>query len=149
MEKQHPLNELLGTTMERIRTLMDANTVVGAPIRTGEVTLIPVSRLSFGVASGGSDFMTKYQKPGDSNPFGGGGAASAKVEPLAFLVIRGDNVRLLPVAPPPATTIDRLIDAAPEVVDKVTDFIEKQQDKRLDRAEAEVQARSLEDELAD
>lgn len=130
MEKQHPLNDLLSTTMEKIRTLMDANTVVGAPIHTGEVTLIPVSRLSFGLASGGSDFVTKSQKPEHAITFGGGGAASAKVEPLAFLVVRGDNVKILPVMPPPATTVDRVIDAVPEVVDKVTGFIEKQQEKK-------------------
>ena len=55
MEKQHPINEMMSTTMEKIRSMMDANTIIGDPIQTGEVTLIPVSRLSFGFASGGSD----------------------------------------------------------------------------------------------
>ena len=65
MEKQHPINEMMSTTMEKIRSMMDANTIIGDPIQTGEVTLIPVSRLSFGFASGGSDFVTKNQKPGE------------------------------------------------------------------------------------
>ena len=116
--------------MEKIRTMVDANTIIGTPIQTGDVTLIPVSRLSFGIASGGSDFTTINQKPEADNSFGGGSGASAKLEPVAFLIIRGESVKLLPVAPPPATTVDRVIEAVPEVVDKVTEFWEKQQEKR-------------------
>lgn len=130
MEKQHPLNDLMGTAMEKIRTMVDANTIIGTPIQTGEVTLIPVSRLSFGIASGGSDFVTKSQKPEQENSFGGGSGAGAKLEPVAFLIIRGESVRLLPVVPGPATTVDRVIEAVPEVVDKVTAFLEKQQEKK-------------------
>ena len=126
MEKQHPINEMMSTTMEKIRSMMDANTIIGDPIQTGEVTLIPVSRLSFGFASGGSDFVTKNQKPAAENTFGGGSGASAKMEPVAFLIIKGDSVKLLPVDPPPATTVDRVIEVVPEVVEKVTDFLEKQ-----------------------
>ena len=135
MEKQHPLNDLMSTAMEKIRTMVDANTIIGTPIQTGEVTLIPVSRLSFGIASGGSDFVTKNQKPENENTFGGGSGAGAKLEGGAFLIIRGDSVRLLPVAPSPATTVDRVIDAVPQVLDKVTDFIEKQQEKKAEAQE--------------
>ena len=78
MEKQHPLNDLMSTAMEKIRTMVDANTIIGTPIQTGDVTLIPVSRLSFGIASGGSDFVTKNQKPDQENSFGGGSGASAR-----------------------------------------------------------------------
>ena len=92
--------------------------------------MIPVSRLSFGFASGGSDFTTKSQKATADNPFGGGSGASAKLEPVAFLIIKGENVRLLPVAPPPGTTVDRVIEMVPEVLDKVSAFIEKQQEKK-------------------
>lgn len=116
--------------MEKIHTMVDANTIIGTPIQTGDVTLIPVSRLSFGIASGGSDFTTKNQKPEADNSFGGGSGASAKLEPVAFLIIRGESVKLLPVAPPPATTVDRVIEVVPEVVDKVTEFWEKQQEKK-------------------
>ena len=69
MEQQHPLNDLMSTAMEKIRTMVDANTIIGTPIQTGDVTLIPVSRLSFGIASGGSDFVTKNQKPEQENSF--------------------------------------------------------------------------------
>lgn len=128
-EKNHPLNELMKATMDHIRAMADANTVVGTPIQTDGVTLIPVSRMSIGVAGGGTEFSTKKQTGPDSN-FGGGSGASAKLEPVAFLVVRDGNVKLLPVMPPPATTVDRVIDAVPEVVDKVTGFIEKQQEKK-------------------
>ncbi|MCI8868959.1 MAG: sporulation protein YtfJ [Lawsonibacter sp.] len=137
MEKQHPLSELLGSTIGQIRTMADANTIIGEPIHTGDVTLIPVSRLSFGIGGGGSDFVTKNQRPEAANSFGGGTAASAKLEPVAFLVIRGDNVRLLPVAPPPATTADRIIETVPDVVDKVTSFWEKQQEKKGSASDVE------------
>ena len=130
MDKQHPINELMSTTMDKIKTMMDANTIIGEPIQAGDVTLIPVSKLSFGFAGGGSDFVTKNQKPGMDNTFGGGSGASAKLEPVAFLVVRGESVKLIPVAPAPATTVDRVIDTVPEVVDKVTAFIEKQQEKK-------------------
>ena len=130
MEHNHPINDLLSTTMEKIRTMVDANTIIGQPIQAEGVTLIPVSKLSFGFASGGSDFTTKNQKPAAPNTFGGGTGAGAKLEPLAFLIVKGDSVRLLSVAPPPATTVDRVIDMVPEVVDKVTGFIEKQQEKK-------------------
>ena len=113
--------------------MADANTIIGAPIQAEGVTLIPVSRLSLGVAGGGTEFSTKKQPAGE-NSFGGGSGASAKLEPVAFLVVRGDSVKLLPVAPPPATTVDRVIEAVPEVVDKVTGFIEKQQEKQAKAA---------------
>jgi sporulation protein YtfJ len=130
MEHNHPINDLVNTTMDKIRTLVDSNTIIGEPIHAEGITLIPVSRLSFGFAGGGSDFTTKNQKPAGDNSFGGGSGAGARLEPVAFLVIKGDNVRLLPVAPPPGTTVDRVIEMVPEVLDKVTAFIEKQQEKK-------------------
>ena len=92
---------------------------------SGNVRVV-VGMATCGIASGGSDFTTKNQKPEADNSFGGGSGASAKLEPVAFLIIRGESVKLLPVAPPPATTVDRVIEVVPEVVEKVTDFLEKQ-----------------------
>ena len=134
MEKSNPLSELMRATMEQIRAVADANTIIGTPIQAEGVTLIPVSRLSLGVAGGGTEFSTKKQQAGGDNAFGGGSGASARLEPVAFLVVRGDSVKLLPVAPPPATTVDRVIETVPEVVDKVTGFIEKQQEKQAKAA---------------
>lgn len=130
MEKNNSLNELIQTTIQNVRTMADANTIIGEPIQVDGITMIPVSRLSFGVAGGGTEFSTKKQTAGGDNNFGGGSGASAKIEPVAFLIVRDGNVKLLPVAPPPATTVDRVIDTVPEVVDKVTGFIERQQEKK-------------------
>ena len=125
MEKQHPLTDLMGTAMEKIRTMVDANTIIGTPIQTGDVTLIPVSRLSFGIASGGSDFTTKNQKPEADNSFGGGSGAGVNISPVAFLIVKGDTVKLLPVAPPAGNTVDRVVELVPEMFDKVTGYMEK------------------------
>ena len=125
-EKNHPINDLMATTMEKIRSMVDANTIIGQPIQTQDgVTLIPVSRLSFGFASGGSDFAAKNQKPETKNSFGGGSGAGVKVEPVAFLVVKDGSVRLLPVAPPPGDTVSRVVDLVPEMFERVTGYIDK------------------------
>lgn len=129
MEKKNPLSELMGSTIDHIRAMADANAIIGTPIQADGVTLIPVSRLSVGVGGGGTEFSTKKQPECDLS-FGGGSGAGAKLEPVAFLVIRDGSVKLLPVSPPAATTVDRVIEVVPDVVDKVTDFIEKQQEKK-------------------
>lgn len=131
MENKNSIQELIDATLSGLKTAMDANTIIGEPIKTEDVTLIPVSRLSFGVACGGSDFATK----GSASNFGGGGASSAKVEPVAFLVVRGDSVRLISVDPPVANTVDRIVDAVPEVMDRVTAFIQQQQERKDKKAE--------------
>ncbi|MGI5963107.1 MAG: GerW family sporulation protein [Lawsonibacter sp.] len=132
-DTKHPISELMQATMENLRAMADANTIIGTPIQADGVTLIPVSRMSIGIAGGGTEFSTKKQTPPEGN-FGGGSGASAKLEPVAFLVVREGGVKLLPVAPPPATTVDRVIETVPELVDKVTDFIQKQQEKKKEAA---------------
>lgn len=131
MEKrEHPLNDLMGATMEKVKAMADVNAIVGDPIQAGEVTIIPISRVSYGFASGGSDFASKNQKPDSNNAFGGGSGAGVNIIPIAFLVVRGENVRLLPVMPPPGGAVDRVVDMVPELVDKITDFVEKQKEKK-------------------
>ena len=125
----------MGEIVDKVREIADANTIVGQPIVTGEVTIIPISRLTVGFASGGSDFVSKNQKPEADNSFGGGSGAGMNLSPVAFLIVKGDTVKLMPVAPPAATTVDRVVEMVPEVVDKVTDFIEKQQAKGQDKGE--------------
>ena len=135
MEKQHPIDDLMSTTMQKLREIADVNTIVGKPIQAGNVTITPISRLTVGFASGGSDFVSKNQKPEADNSFGGGSGAGMNLSPVAFLIVKGDTVKLMPVAPPAATTVDRVVEMVPEVVDKVTDFIEKQQAKGQDKGE--------------
>ena len=128
--KKHPIGELMDTTMAKIREMVDVNTIIGQPIQAEGMTLIPISKLSFGFASGGSDFATKHQRVEADNSFGGGSGAGVKISPVAFLIVKGDTVKLLPVEPP-HNTVDRVVDMVPEVVDKVTGFIEKQKNKDI------------------
>lgn len=127
--KQHPIGELMSTTMQRIREMVDVNTIIGQPIQAGEVTLIPVSKVSFGFASGGTDWAGKNQKTDAANAFGGGAGSGVNIVPVAFLVVKGDLVRMLPISSQPTNSVERIIDMVPEVVDKVTGFIEKQKGK--------------------
>jgi sporulation protein YtfJ len=123
-QNEHPINDLMETTMAKIREMVDTNTVVGKPIVTDDgVTLIPVSKLSFGFASGGSDFAGKSQQA--SKNFGGGAGAGVSVMPVAFLVVKDGNVKLIPVAPPAADTAGRVVEMVPEMFDKVTGYIDK------------------------
>lgn len=118
-------------TMQKIREMVDVNTVVGEPIRTAEgITIIPVSKLSMGFASGGSDFSTKNQPADKANCFGGGSGAGINIMPVGFLIIKGDSVRMLPVAPPPGTTADRVIEMVPDLVDKVTDLMDRKKEEK-------------------
>ena len=122
-ENNHPINEVLQTTMNKIREMVDANTVVGQPIITQDgVTLIPVSKLSFGFATGGSDFGKTQNVPKN---FGGGAGAGVSVMPVAFLIVKDGSVRLLSVAPPPGDTVSRVVDLVPEMFEKVTGYIDK------------------------
>ena len=121
MDKKHPVSELMRSTIEKVHELADTNTIVGQPIHTPDgVTLIPISRISFGVGSGGGD----YGKAPKEN-FGGGGGAGVKIDPVAFLIIKDGITRVLPVAVPPVTTVDRIIDMAPDLMDKAEKFLEK------------------------
>ena len=129
MEKQHPIGDLMATTMQKIREIADVNTIIGQPIEADGVTLIPISRLTVGFASGGSDFASKNQKPEGDNSFGGGSGAGMSLSPVAFLIVKDGTVRLLPVAPHPGSAVDRVVDMVPDVLDKVTGIIEKQQGK--------------------
>jgi len=122
----------MSTTMQNIRDMIDVNTIVGQPIQVDQVTILPISKVSFGFASGGSDFTGKHQKPDADNAFGGGGGAGVDISPIGFLIVKEDSVRLLPVTPP-GSAAGRVVEMVPDLVDKLTDFIEKQQEKKEER----------------
>ena len=123
---EHPIQGLMNVTMEKIHQMVDSNTIIGKPIITEDgITILPVSKVSFGFASGGSDFMTKNQKAEADNAFGGGSGAGVNISPVAFLIVKGDTVKLLPVAPPAGNTVDRVVELVPEMFDKVTGYMEK------------------------
>ena len=134
----HPLSEMLGDTMSKIREMIDVNTVVGAPITTPDgVTSIPVTKVSIGYGGGGSDFATKNYPAGRDNAFGGGAGAGVTITPVAFLVIRGENVRMLPIAEPASTSVDRLIELLPDLLDKADDFLASRKAAKQQETSAE------------
>ncbi len=115
----HPLPDMMSGTMSKIREMVGANAIVGDPIVLGDnVTIIPISKVSFGFAGGGSDFVPKSGSASDA-PFGGGTGAGVNITPIAFLVYKDDNVRLLPIAAPASNTVDRILDQAPELIDRI------------------------------
>ena len=117
------IGNLMETTMNKMKEIVNVDTVVGTPIQTPDgVMIIPVSRVSYAFAPGGSDFRVKD----NSNlGFGGGNGAGVKVEPIGFLVVREGSVRMMNVTPPANATVDRLIEKAPELIDTVEDLIRK------------------------
>ena len=126
MEKKHPLNDLMHATMEKIHEMVDTNTIVGQPITTADgVTLIPISKVSFGFGSGGGD----YGKTTPKENFGGGSAAGVKIDPVAFLVIKDGATRVLPVAVAPVSTVDRVVELVPDLMDKVEKYFDKKKEK--------------------
>ena len=135
MEKNNPISDLLQESMTKLRELADTNSIVGQPIQTPDgVTLIPISRVSFGFGGGGAAFGSKKNE--DANNMGAGVGSGVRIEPVAFLIVKDGITRVMPVAAPPLNTVDRIVEMAPDVIDKVTGFIEKQQEKKA-RKEAE------------
>lgn len=111
---ENNIKGIMDTTMDKLRAMVDADTIIGTPLTVGNITLLPISRVSFGLATGGSDFPSKNQ----SGLFGGGGGAGVTINPVAFIAINGDNVHMLPVYSE-MNTIDKAINMAPELIDKV------------------------------
>lgn len=123
MADQHPIEGVMSTTMQKIKEMVDVNTIIGNPITTPDgTTIIPVSKVSFGFASGGSDLPTSSPK----QTFGGGGGAGITLQPIAFLVVHEGNVRLLQIATS-SNTADKVVNAVPDIIDKVSDVLSKNQ----------------------
>lgn len=122
------LPNMLDNTIAKIREMVNANSVVGEPIVAGDVTIVPISKISIGLGGGGSDFVTKNSANGE-NPFGGGVGAGIKVTPIAFIVVKEGNVRMLPVSAPANTTADRLVEMVPDTLDKIASIIDSRSNK--------------------
>ena len=123
---EHPVQETMRVTMEQIRGMVDANTIIGQPIQCENgTTVIPISKVSFGFASGGSDLPTKVAK----DMFGGGGGAGVTITPIAFLVIMPGDVKLLQLSVN-ASTPNAIVNMVPDVMDKVTGFLAGRQAKK-------------------
>ena len=123
------LPNMLENTINKIREMVDANSVIGEPIITADgVTIIPISKISIGLGGGGSDFVTKNPNQKE-NHFGGGVGAGVKIVPVAFLIVKDGSVRMLPVAAPANTTADRLVEMVPDTLDKIASFVESHTNK--------------------
>lgn len=125
---KHPIETIMSTTMENIRDMIDVNTVVGDAVTPAEGTvIIPISRVSFGFAAGGGEYGLKTPQPAANDlPFAGGTGAGVTVQPMGFLVVKNDQVRLTPAqyyAP-----VDRVIEMIPPLLGDVRRWIDKSAD---------------------
>ena len=115
------IKEIMDSTMGNLRGMIDADTIVGSPLNVGNMVLYPISKVSFGLATGGSDFPSKTQ----SGLFGGGGGAGVTITPVAFIAVSGEHIRILPINND-TTAVDKAITMAPELIDKVKDLFSKE-----------------------
>ena len=122
---ENQVNNLLGVTMDKIKQMVDVNTVIGSPVTTPDgTTVIPVSRVSYGFASGGSDLPSKTQPA--AGLFAGGSGAGITISPIAFLTIHEGHVRVLQIEPY-LSSVDRALEKVPDVVDKLSALFQKEE----------------------
>lgn len=136
---EHPIEGLMLTAMNSIREMVDVNTIIGEPIETSNnIIIIPISKVGFGFAAGGSEFkgetIDEYSKKDKEEaiqyklPFGGGSGAGVSISPVAFLVVQGGNVKLMPVNH--SSAIDKLLDYVPDLMEKANNMLNKQMNNK-------------------
>lgn len=119
-KQEHPIQGMMGTAMQKIREMIDVNTIIGDPITTPDGTvIIPVSKVSFGFGSGGSDWPNKNTA---KDLFGGGAGAGISINPLAFLVVSNGDVKLLQMSLS-SNTADKMVNMVPDVIDKISGLV--------------------------
>ena len=131
---EHPIEGLMITAMNSIQDMIDVNTIIGEPIETSNnIVIIPISKVSFGFAAGGSEFkgetVDEYTKKDKEEaiqyrlPFGGGSGAGVTINPIAFLVIQSNNVKLMPVNH--TSSLDKLLDYMPDLIEKTNNIMNR------------------------
>lgn len=141
---QYPIEALMKTTMESLKEMIDVNTIVGDPVETSSGTIIiPISKVSFGFVSGGGEYgklnekekNNDYEENEDSKneklPFGGGSGAGVSVQPVAFMIVAKDEMKLLPVDQS-ASILDNVMNFMPKILDKVQTMVKKDEKKEDD-----------------
>lgn len=124
--ENNKISELMQATMNKLKEMVDVNTVVGDPLETPDgITLVPVSQVSFGFVSGGGEC-------GASKNIAGGNSAGAKIEPVGFLVVKNGSVRMMNITPPAVSTVDRVVEMMPQIIDRVDEFVDKHAAKKED-----------------
>ena len=116
--KETPVNKIMENTLEKMRQMVDVSTIIGEPIVTGETTLIPVSKVSYGFTSGGTDLPSKQ----NAELFGGAGGGGITISPVAFIVIQKDKVRMMQINNY-TSSADRAISMIPELVDQISQLV--------------------------
>lgn len=156
MEKQHPIESLMMTAMTSLENMIDVNTIIGDMVTTVDgTTIIPVSKVSFGFASGGSEFNTNKLNKFSENaklPFGGGSGAGVNISPMAFLIVKDGNTKLLTLNG--TTSIDKLIELIPDFMEKTTSVIKdgiknKKSDKNVKKFFGDVDTMQDDENLDD
>ena len=125
--KEQSAAGILGTTIEKIKDMVDSKTIIGDPIDAGEgIKVIPVSKVTYGFASGGSDFPTKTSK----ELFGGGGGAAVTLTPVAFLIINNGSVSVKYITEGPDASVERVVGMIPDLIDKLSEVVDKLKSKK-------------------
>lgn len=126
----HPINELMTNVMSNLRQMADVNTIVGNPVETADgTTIIPVSKVGFGFAAGGSDFGKTANGSSEPSNFGGGSGAGVSISPVGFLVVTKDQIRMIPVSST-NSAVDKLVDYIPTAISKVNNMISKHKESK-------------------
>lgn len=133
-ENKQPLEGLMGTTIDKIKQMVDVNTVIGNPVSSPDGTVIvPVSKVTYGFASGGSNFVAKSSPEKDL--FGGGAGAGVSVNPIAFIVISKGDAKVLSIDTPNATVAEKAVAMAPDIIDKITSMFSKKEESTEEKTE--------------
>ncbi len=141
---EHPIEGLMVTAMNSIQDMIDVNTIIGEPIETtNNIVIIPISKVSFGFAAGGSEFkgetIDEYKKRDKEEaiqyrlPFGGGSGAGVTINPIAFLVIQENNVKLMPVNH--TSSLDKLLDYIPDLLEKTNNMMNRCMQNKKEQTE--------------
>lgn len=129
--KETPVNRIMESTLDKMREMVDVSTIIGEPMTTGDTTLIPVSKVSYGFTSGGTDLPSKQ----NNELFGGAGGGGISITPVAFIVIQDGKCRMMQINNY-TSSADRAVAMIPELVDKLTELISaKSDDKKEESAE--------------
>lgn len=138
----HPIEVLMETAMNSINEMVDVNTIIGEPIETKNgMVIIPISKVCFGFAAGGSEFkgetIDEYKRKEKEEevqyrlPFGGGSGAGISINPVAFVIVQKDTIKVLPIEH--TSAIDKLIDFVPDLMDKANNIVQKAMDKSKEK----------------
>lgn len=133
--KETPVNKIMENTLEKMRQMVDVSTIIGEPMVTGDTTLIPVSKVSYGFTSGGTDLPSKN----NAELFGGGGGGGITISPVAFIVIQDGKCRMMQINNY-TSSADRAVAMIPELVDKLTELLQSSKDDKKEDAGEETTA---------